>query len=66
MPIITIVIFEGRTEELKGKLVKAITDDVVEIFGATGATREGTVIIYQEIPRTNYARGGTLASEKHK
>lgn len=66
MPTITIKMFPGRTVEEKRKLVEAITNDVVRILGPSGATRKGTIIIFEEVPKSNYARGGILFSEKLK
>lgn len=64
MPIVTIVMFEGRTEEMKRRLAKKITDSIVEILGSTGATAEGTTVIFQEVPKRNIATAGILASDK--
>ncbi|MDH5769717.1 MAG: tautomerase family protein [Candidatus Bathyarchaeota archaeon] len=66
MPTIIIKMFPGRTVEEKKKLAEAITNDVVELLGKSGATREGTIIIFEEVPKSNYARGGILFSEKLK
>jgi 4-oxalocrotonate tautomerase len=55
--------FPGRTVEEKRKLAEAITKDVVELLGKSGATPEGTIIIFEEVPKSNYARGGILFSE---
>lgn len=62
MPIVTIVIFEGRTVEKKRRLVKEVTDAVVKSLGPP-ATLEGTRVIIQEIPRENFAAAGLLASD---
>jgi 4-oxalocrotonate tautomerase len=63
MPYVTITMWEGRTVEKKRKLAKAVTDAIVESLGAP-ATREGTKIVIFELPKTNFAVGGKLASDK--
>lgn len=63
MPIVTIVMFEGRSIEQKRKLVKAVTDVIVESLGPP-ATLEETKVIIQEVPKSNFAVGGKLASDK--
>ena len=64
MVIVTVRMFPGRSVEEKKKLAEAITEDIVRILGPSGATREGAVVIYEEIPETNYAKAGILWSER--
>ena len=61
MPIINVKMLEGRTEEQKSKLVKALTDAIVE---TCQAPREGTTVVIEEYPRRHWASGGKLMSEK--
>jgi 4-oxalocrotonate tautomerase len=63
MPIVTITMYEGRTIDQKRKLVRAVTDAVVQSLGPP-ATYEGTRIIIHEIPKQNFASAGVLASDK--
>ena len=63
MPTVTIVIYEGRTIEQKRKLVKAMTEAIVQSLGPP-ATTEGTTIIINEIKKENIARGGVLHSDR--
>jgi 4-oxalocrotonate tautomerase len=61
MPTIRIDMFEGRTPEQKKNLVKAITQAVVDTLGNKP---ESVDIILTDIPRSNWATGGELWSEK--
>jgi len=63
MPFIDVKILEGRTDEQKRRLVKAITDAVVEICDAP---RAGTTVIIEEYPRNHWATGGELISDRKK
>jgi len=60
MPIIRIDLLEGRTIEQKKKLAEAITTVVMEILGVE---RNIVTIIFNDLPKTNLAKGGILASE---
>jgi len=51
----------GRTKAQKAELAKAITEAMVTI-GQT--TPEATIIVFEDIPRENWAQAGVLASEK--
>jgi 4-oxalocrotonate tautomerase len=61
MPHVTVQLLEGRTAEQKRAAAKAITDAIVETLGAA---REGTVVVFQDIPRDGWARGGTLIADR--
>jgi 4-oxalocrotonate tautomerase len=50
----------GRTKEQKAELAQAITDAMVKI-GKT--TPEATIIVFEDIPKENWAQSGKLASE---
>lgn len=60
MPVITIKTFEGKTREQKKKWIEEITRVSMEVIGINDPS-VFTVII-QEIPRENWGKGGTLAS----
>ncbi len=60
MPIVRIELFEGRTHEQKAELAKAITDAVARI-GKT--TPEATQVIFVDIPKSDWATAGKLASD---
>jgi 4-oxalocrotonate tautomerase len=61
MPVIRIEMFEGRTEEQKGRFASAATKAFVEHCGGTAASVQ---IIFTDVSRTNWATGGKLNSEK--
>jgi 4-oxalocrotonate tautomerase len=60
MPIVRVEMWPGRTHEQKQKLAKAITDAMVEI-GKT--TPEATTIVFEDVPKENWAQSGVLASD---
>lgn len=61
MPFIEIHHLDGRTEEQKARLAKAITDAVAEIFQIP---KDVIWIKFSEMPKTHFAVGGVLMSKK--
>ncbi len=61
MPIVRVEMWTGRTKEQKADLAKAITDAMVDI-GKT--TPEATIIVFEDIPKENWAEAGVLASDQ--
>jgi 4-oxalocrotonate tautomerase len=61
MPFIEIHYLEGRTEEQRQRLAKAITDAVVEIFNTK---RDAVWIKFSEMPKNKFATGGILTNKK--
>lgn len=61
MPIISVIIAEGRGVEKKRKLVKALTDAAVEAFECTPQTVR---VILKETPLDHYAVAGVTFGEK--
>jgi 4-oxalocrotonate tautomerase len=61
IPFIEVHHLEGRTEEQRQKLAKAITDAVVEIFKVD---KDSVWIQFSEMPKSYFASGGTLRSKK--
>ncbi|MBI3965681.1 MAG: tautomerase family protein [Chloroflexi bacterium] len=61
MPVVTIQLFEGRTAEQKREMAKAITDALVNI-GKT--TPDQVHIVFQDVPKSNWAHEGIIASER--
>ena len=61
MPFVTVTLREGRSVEQKRRMVKALTDVMVETLGARPEVV--TVIIY-DVPDSNVARAGVLAYDK--
>jgi len=60
MPIVRVEMWPGRTQEQKAELARAITDAVVSI---ARTTPEDTIVIFQDVARENWAKGGVMASE---
>ena len=61
MPVLRVSMWTGRTKEQKVEMAKALTDVMVRV-GKT--TPEGTIIIFEEVDKSNWAHGGVLASDK--
>ena len=60
MPIVKVELWTGRTQEQKAELARAITDAVVNI---ARTTPDETIVIFQDVDRENWAKGGVMASE---
>ncbi|MGB3129062.1 MAG: tautomerase family protein [Dehalococcoidia bacterium] len=60
MPIVRVEMWEGRTQAQKAELARVITEAVVTI---AHTTPEATIIIFEDIAKSNWATGGTLASD---
>ena len=61
MPFVTVRMLEGRTQEQKKQLVKAITNALVETCDAHA---DSTMVVVEDIPRDHWARGGKFLSEQ--
>lgn len=61
MPVVTVQLWKGRSLDQKRKLVKAITDAMVE---HTGARPDALHVILEEIPQENWALGGVLGVDR--
>jgi 4-oxalocrotonate tautomerase len=61
MPVVTVQMWTGRTREQKRKLVRAITDAMVEHAGAKAANLH---VILQEVPKEDWALAGLLGDER--
>ena len=61
MPIGQVELLEGRTQAQLAKMVKDITDVIVE---DAGAAREAVHVIVREMPKDRYAVGGVLKSDQ--
>lgn len=62
MPIISVVIAEGRTVEKRKKLISALTNATVDAFEVRP---EQVRVILHEIPLENYAVAGLTFAEKN-
>jgi 4-oxalocrotonate tautomerase len=61
MPVVTVQMWTGRTREQKRKLVRAITDAMVEHAGAKPTNLH---VILQEVPKEDWALAGVLGDER--
>ncbi len=60
MPVVRVEMWSGRTHAQKQELARVITEAMVNI---ANTTPEATIVIFQDIPKENWAQSGTLASE---
>lgn len=63
MPVVTVQMWEGRTSEQKRKLMRALTEAMVE---HAGARPEALHIILQEIPKENWGSASTLGVDRRE
>lgn len=63
MPIVHIMLMQGRSEEQKSKAAAAITKALNEHLNATP---DHTNVVFQDVAPANWAIGGALLSEKKK
>jgi 4-oxalocrotonate tautomerase len=61
MAHVQVTLLEGRTVEQKRRAVKRITDALKEELNVNP---EKLTIAFVEVPRHNYARNGTLISDR--
>jgi 4-oxalocrotonate tautomerase len=59
VPVVIVEMWEGRTVEQKRKLVKALTDAMVEHAGSNPSHLH---VIIHETPRESWGRDGQLAT----
>lgn len=60
MPVVHVFLWEGREEEQLKEMVKKMT----KVFVDMGIPENAVEILVHEIPKTRWAIGGELASEK--
>lgn len=63
MPVVTIQMFPGRSGVMKEFLARAIVDAVAEI---AGTSREGVHVIFNDVPKDEWAIGPRLASSREQ
>jgi 4-oxalocrotonate tautomerase len=61
MPIVQVSVWEGMSPQNKRKVVVGIT----RVFEELGVPKEAVEIVIYEAPKTNWATGGQLHSERH-
>jgi len=62
MPVVQVSVWAGITEENKRKIVEGIT----KVLEGLGIPREAVTVIIYETPKSNWATGGELHSEKFR
>ena len=60
LPVVEVSVWAGMSKENKKKVVEGITRVLEEL----GIPREAVTVIIYETPKTNWATGGQLHSEK--
>jgi 4-oxalocrotonate tautomerase len=60
LPVVQVSVWAGISEENKKKIVEGITRVIEEI----GVPREAITIIIYEVPKTDWASGGQMHSER--
>ncbi len=63
MPILRISLWAGKTKEQKAELAKALTDTMVQV---AKVPPEAVTIMFEELPKENWATKGILHTELHK
>ena len=63
MPFVSVKMLQGRTEQQKKDLVKAMTDALVEICGTP---KESTMVVIEEFESDHWAVGGIMVSERQR
>lgn len=61
MPVVTVELWPGRTVEQKRKLVRAITDAMIE---HADARPDGLHVIIHEVSKENWGRAGVLGVDR--
>mgnify|MGYP001182176719 CR=1 FL=1 len=61
MPLVTIMLLEGRSPEQKKAMFKAVTDAIVQ---SLGAPRDAVRITLNEVPMEHYSVGGMTRDER--
>ena len=61
MPVVVVMMWEGRSVDQKRKLAKAITEAMEE---HAGAAIDGLHVVIHEYPRENWARAGVLGVDR--
>jgi 4-oxalocrotonate tautomerase len=60
LPVVQVTVWTGISEENKKKIVEGITKTIEAI----GVPREAITIIIYEVPKTDWASGGQMHSER--
>jgi len=60
MPLVQITMIQGRTPEMKGELIKKVTDAIIE---AIRVPRDRVRVILYEVSKENIGEGGVQLSK---
>ena len=60
MPVVQVSIWAGRGKDFKKKIAEGMTKVLTDL----GVPSEAVTIIFNEIPKTNWATAGELHSER--
>ncbi|MEE8369645.1 MAG: tautomerase family protein [Dehalococcoidia bacterium] len=60
MPIVRVEMWAGRTHAQKQELARVITEAMVNI---AHTTPDATIVIFEDIPKENWAQSGKLTSD---
>ena len=63
MPIVKVEMWTGRTVAQKQELARSITEAMVSIARTTA---DETIVLFTDVEKCNWSRGGMLASEAEK
>ncbi|OGO03976.1 MAG: hypothetical protein A2Y91_06470 [Chloroflexi bacterium RBG_13_54_8] len=63
MPIVRVEMWPGRTHAQKAELARLITEALVTV---ARIPPEATTVIFEDVPKENWAVGGVLASDANK
>ena len=63
MPVLRVSMWSGRTKEQKSELAKALTDTRVQV---ADVPPQAVTILFEELPKENWATEGKLHTELHK
>lgn len=61
LPVVQVSVWAGMSKENKKRVVEGVT----KVFEGLGIPREAVTVIIYEAPKTNWASGGELHSEKY-
>lgn len=56
MPLITVSMYPGRTDEQKERYARHITESAVEILGTK---KEHVIVVFEERPREDWFQAGS-------
>ncbi len=63
MPVVHVELWEGRTKEEKADVARAFADDLIRILKCR---EESIQIIFTDVKKDNWAKGGTLVCDLGK